>query len=101
MQISDALRLATIRAMPNCVRVDWASGSFFALFERDYQSVSISDVDVESRSPALRCRSSDVDGLGKDVVLTVRKTSVNPEASYRIARFEQDGYGWTVVILRT
>lgn len=93
---SDDDRLDSIRAVDHVTVLSAARASFEAIFDRQYNSVSMGDLDVESRSPALTCRSSDVVGMAKDEVLQIGM------AYYRMLRDEPDipAPGWTTIILR-
>lgn len=93
---SDAGRLRDIRAAGG-VRVLGDGVDFWAIFRRSFNAVGMGDMEIESRSPSLTCRTSDVDGMTKDVVLTVR------DADYRMLRAEPDtpAPGWTTLILRS
>lgn len=88
---SDATRLRMIKAVGG-VLVSHGSGSFWAIFDREF-SLSV-DGSVESRQPVLTARTSDVCELPKDVVLDVCGTE------YRIKRQEPDGTGMSLVILK-
>jgi hypothetical protein len=97
MMESDADRLDAILALGGTPVEPRDRPEFWAIFERQYSSVSLGELDVESRSPALTCRSSDVDGMTKDEVLNVGGTE------YRMLRSEPDtpALGWTVLVLRS
>lgn len=94
---TDADRLDTIQALGGVSVLSPARAEFCAIFDRQYSGVSVGDLDFESRSPALTCRSTDVDGMTKDEVLTVL------DADYRMLRAEPDTPtpGWTVIVLRS
>lgn len=96
MMETDAERLDTIRALGGLFVLSNGRASFEAIFDRQYSSVSAGDLEIESRSPALTCRSSDVVGMTKDEVLTIG------EDEYRMLRPEPDSPapGWTLLILR-
>ncbi len=93
---SDADRLEAIRAVGGILIYSTDRPQFWAIFDRQYSSVSLGDIDMESRTPALACRSSDLEDLTKDQVLTVDGDD------YRVLRGEPDtpAPGWTTVILR-
>jgi hypothetical protein len=93
---SDAGRLRDIRAAGG-VRVLGTNRDFWAIFNRKFSAVTAGDLEIESRSPGLTCRSSDVDGMTKDEALTVGTTD------YRMLRAEPDfpAPGWTILILRS
>lgn len=89
---TDADRLAMIKSLGGQL-VRYETGQFWAIFDNAYESVI--DGMVESRGPALTARSSDVQGLTKDAVMTVAGVD------YRIRRFEHDGTGMTVLPLKS
>lgn len=88
---SDADRLALIKGLGGqLVRHD--AGEFWAVFDREY--VLILD-GVESRSTALSAaRTSDIDALPKDTLLTI------DGEDWQIKRHEPDGTGMSVVMLK-
>lgn len=94
---TDADRLDAILALGGTRVLSTDRPEFWAVFDRQYSSVGAGDLDIESRSPALTSRSSDVDGMTKDEVLTVQG------ADYRMLRAEPDtpAPGWTVLVLRS
>ena len=93
---SDADRLDSIRALGG-FSVSMKGVAFEAIFDRQYLGVSVGDLDVESRTPALTCRSCDIGNFTKDDTVNVKS------ASYRVLRVEPDSPapGWSVVILRS
>jgi len=93
---TDADRLASIRAGGGVPVLSAEHPTFWSIFDRQYSGVSMGDIDVESRSPALTCRSSDIEELTKDQVLTVGGID------YRVLRAEPDtpAPGWTTLVLR-
>lgn len=93
---SDAARLASIRALSGGISVFGPHGAFCAIFDRQYSSAGVGDLEMESRSPALTCRSIDVEDLTKDETVTVEGRD------FRVLRREPDSPspGFTVLILR-
>lgn len=91
---TDADRLALIEGLGG-VLVQTSSGEFQAVFDRQYLGDNVGEVDIESRTPALTCRTSDIDrvGLRKGQLVTV------PEGDFKMRRHEPDGTGMSVVIL--
>jgi hypothetical protein len=92
---TDAARLRDIRAVGG-KHVLGGGRDFWAIFRRQYNGVGMGELDVESRSPVLTCRSSDVDGMTKDETLSVG------DLQFRMLRAEPDtpAPGWTTLILR-
>lgn len=66
-------------------------GTFTAIFERQY--AGIGDVAVESTSPALTCRTSDVESLSRGDTVTVEGSE------FTIRSIQPDGMGVTILIL--
>ena len=93
---TDADRLALLEGLGG-VRVQLAAGEMTAVFDRQYLGDSVGGLDIESRSPALTCRTSDV------AALKVSKgQSVTVDGSvYRVRRHEPDGTGISVVVLES
>jgi len=93
---TDAARLRDIKAAGGVRVLRQNSPEFWAIFNREYASIAAGDLDIESRAPALTCRSSDVESMAKDDVLTIG------EDEYRMLRPEPDSPapGWTLLILR-
>jgi len=91
----DADRLEAIKALGG-VAVLSDLPTFWAIFDRQYDGVSMGELDIESRSPALACRSSDVTDLVKGTDLIVQG------GNFRVLRIERDlpAPGWTTVVLR-
>lgn len=92
---SDADRLAEIQALGG-QRVFIRGAEFWALFDRQYQSVALGQLEIESRSPALTCRTSDVERLA-----LVKDDPIDglPEP-FRVKAHEPDGTGMSVVVLK-
>jgi hypothetical protein len=91
---TDADRLAMLKACGG-VQVHAQNGDFVAIFDAAYQSMQ-ADPSVESSSPALNCRTSDVELLK----LTKGQPLRIGELSYRILRHEPDGTGISVLVLK-
>jgi hypothetical protein len=87
---SDADRLAMIRALGGVV-ISTSYGTCDALFENAY--VGVGDMPVESTSPQLTVRSSDVDKFRLAAGLEV---TVDGEA-YIIRSVQPDGTGMTIL----
>ena len=96
---SDADRLATIQSVDGVPVYSDELATFFAIFDRQYSSVSAGDLEIESRSPALVCRSSDAKDVTKDMTLMLGGSV----QSYRLLRAEPDtpAPGWTTLVLRS
>jgi hypothetical protein len=96
MMESDADRLDAIQALGG-IPIQSTTGDFWAIFDRQYDGVGMGDLDIESRTPAMTCRSCDVKSRTKDEVLSV------PDGDFRILRIQPDtpAPGWSVVILRS
>lgn len=95
----DCLLLRMIRACGKAgggVTVTTSQGAFSAIFDNEYVPQTLGALEVESRGPALTCRTSDVERLGlqKDTELTVRGET------YRVRKHEPDGTGLSVLLLR-
>jgi len=92
---SDADRLVSIKEADG-VQVFSDLPTFWAIFDRQYDGVSMGDLDVESRSPTLACRSSDTADLVKGTDLSVQG------GNFRVLRIERDlpARGWTTIVLR-
>lgn len=90
---TDADRLASIKALGG-VLVRASGGDFWAVFDREFVAVDVG-LPIESRGPALTCRTSDVYALPKDAVLTV-------DRDYRVKLPQQDlpAPGWTIIFLK-
>ncbi len=88
---SDADRLASIKGLGGQI-VSSEFGEFWAIFDNDFQA-ALPDGLVESRGPALTCRTIDVSELKRGAVITV---SANP---YKLNRHEPDGTGVSVLYL--
>lgn len=90
---TDADLLELIRGLGG-VRVIVSNGDFLAIFDRQYLSDGVG-VDVETRTPALTCRSSDIERLRvrKGTPVTV------PDGTFKVRRHEPDGTGMSTVIL--
>lgn len=93
---TDADRLALLEGL-GAVLVQSSSGKFKAVFDRQYIGDAVGGLDVESRSPALTCRTSDVEAL------QLRKgQSVTVDGDvFRVRRHEPDGTGMSVVVLES
>jgi hypothetical protein len=76
------------------VRVLASNGEFQGIFDRQYLSDGVG-LEVEARTPALTCRSSDVDRLRlrKGAALTV------PDGAFKVRRHEPDGTGISILVL--
>lgn len=95
---SDSLRLTGIKLGGGEEFDTGKPEPLIAIFDAEYVTVTVGDVVVESRSPALTaCRSSDVAAHGLIKNGVIRRRADN--ARYSIKRFEPDGRGMTVVIL--
>ena len=92
---TDADRLESIKALGGQL-VRSQSGEFWAIFENEYRAITVGDLEVESRGPALTCRTSDIQSLAKDEAFRVS------DADYRLRRREPDNPapGWTTLLLR-
>jgi hypothetical protein len=92
---SDEDRLVMISGLGG-QSVSASRGSFQAIFHNGYQGV-LADPIMESASPSLACRTSDVQRLGiqKGEPLGVAGTT------YRLMRHEPDGTGMSVLVLKT
>jgi hypothetical protein len=92
---TDADRLEAIKAVGG-VSVLSDLPTFWAIFDHQYDGVSMGDLDVESRSPVLACRSSDTADLVKGTDLNVQG------GNFRVLRIERDlpAPGWTTIVLR-
>jgi hypothetical protein len=88
---SESDRLASIKALGGQL-VSHSGGAFWAIYDKAF-SLSV-DGSIESTSPALTARTSDVKPLEKDVVLRVG------DEDLRIKRHEPDGTGMSLVILK-
>ncbi len=86
--LSDADLEAMLTAVGG-VTVSADGGSFVAVFDNEY----IDPSGVETRSPVLMCRESDVSALRKGAVLLIER------AKYKVRRTEPDGTGMARVIL--
>jgi hypothetical protein len=91
---TDADRLALLEGLGG-VQVLCGNGSLTAIFDRQYVGEGVGDLDVESRTPALTCRTSDVD------LLKVRKgQALTLDAgTFKVRRHEPDGTGMSVLVL--
>jgi hypothetical protein len=89
---SDADRLAMIQGLGG-LRVSVRGSKFWAIFDNAYADIQ----QAEGTSPALTCRSSDVE------FLTITKDDVIEDIGddeWRVRRLEADGTGMTVIRLR-
>lgn len=97
---NDADRLATIQGLGGqLVRTD--RGNFCAILDSDFSAASFSDgARVNSESPHLTCRTSDVKRLQLDVTGTVLDTQVDGETRrYSVREHQPDGTGMSVLVL--
>lgn len=94
---SDADRLASIKDLGG-LRVRHDSGELWGIFNPSFISLGGGGMEIESRSPALTCRSSDVKDLPKGTALSID----GEPAPFRISRPERDepAPGFTTLILR-
>jgi hypothetical protein len=92
---TDADRLDTIQAVGG-VLVRATSVQFWAIFDREFEAVGSGGLEIESRTPALTCRTSDVASLQKDEPFQIGSET------YRLKRPEPDlpAPGWTVLLLK-
>jgi hypothetical protein len=90
---TDADRLASIKALGG-VLVRASAGDFWAIFDREFVSVDIG-LPIESRGPALTCRTSDVYALTKDSVVQL-------DRDYRVKQLQPElpAPGWTIIFLK-
>ncbi|HYE70596.1 MAG TPA: hypothetical protein VD932_03635 [Aquabacterium sp.] len=91
---TDADRLATIKALDGQLVTPDGGSKFWAVFDAEYVSV-LSDPPMESTSPALQCRTSDVESrqIVKDTEIQVGQDL------YRVHRHEPDGTGMSVLLM--
>jgi hypothetical protein len=90
---TDADRLELIVALGG-VRVLAPTGDFMAVFDHQYLSDGVG-LEVETRTPALTCRSADVERLRlrKGTAVTVA------DDVYKVRRHEPDGTGISTLVL--
>ncbi len=95
---SDADRLEMVRAVGFGASLKHDGRSFSVVFDADFLLAG----EVEERSPVATMRSSDVAdaGLQKDSVAEVFNPFDGSRKNYRVKRFEPDGTGMTMVILK-
>lgn len=84
--------------MTGAVTVTASTGTFKAIFHRDYAPQTLNGVEVEGLSPALECRTSDVVrlALAKDAVLDIE----GQNEPYRFKKEEAEEEGWSMIYLR-
>lgn len=67
--------------------------TFTAIFDKEYVEADLGDAVVERAQPMLMARTADVSALAKNASLTISGST------YTVRRLEDDGTGFTRVIL--
>jgi hypothetical protein len=75
------------------VPVTWASGTFTAIFDDAFVGANPGDAFVESSSPRILCRTSDVEGILSRTAIEVATIP------FRVLSNQPDGTGLTVLVL--
>lgn len=96
---SDADRLATIQGLGGqLVRTD--RGNFCAILDSDFSSAGFSDgARVNSESPQLTCRTSDVKRLQLDEGAELDTLVDGVASRYSVREHQPDGTGMSVLVL--
>lgn len=93
---SDADRLEMIKSLDGQLVTPSVGANFWAVFDAEYVSI-LGDPPVESVSPALQCRTSDVSSRqiikGTQIIVGV--------VSYSVHRHQPDGTGMSLLLLFT
>lgn len=95
---TDSDRLQLLRDHGGGATLKYGGVSYYVVFDNDFLLAG----EVEERSPVATMRSSDVAdaGLQKDSVAEVFNPFDGSRKNYRVKRFEPDGTGMTMVILK-
>lgn len=93
---SDADRLALLSADDFGVAITVGAETIYGIFDKDYLAVSNGEVDVESDSPMVLVRSSDVTAQS----IAVATSLVISSATYVVTSVQPDGTGMTRLVLR-
>lgn len=95
---SEADRLGLIRAVGAERFSPGSSEVLWAIFDREYLETDLGVQSVANRRPVLTCRSSDVASLG--LVKDSKLTRESDGSVFFCSKFEPDGTGMTLVMLR-
>jgi len=90
---TDADRLGIIQSLGGQL-VSVEDRQFWAIFDNGFVQTGFGGVEIESVSPQLQARTSDVASLIKDAQIVVGTTT------YRLKRNEPDGTGMSLLFLR-
>lgn len=95
---SEADRLASIKALGGEPFSTGNAEKLYAVFDREYLESDLSSHSVANRKPMLTCRTSDV--AAHSLVKDSKVVRDSDGSAFFCSKFEPDGTGMTLVMLR-
>lgn len=95
---SEADRLASIKALGGEPFSTTSAEKLWAIFDREYLESELGVHSVANRRPVLTCRTSDV--AAHSLVKESKVTRDSDGSTFFCSKFEADGVGMTLVMLR-
>jgi len=73
--------------------VTWNATTFKGIFHNEYEPVALFDGQIESRSPYVEVRDSDISGIAHDATVTINAVV------YKVKEIKPSGFGMTILVL--